>query len=219
MRLEPDLVLLNREENRRQDARALARAGVRCHVSMPRDPAETAAMVRSIGDALGRPCEADAIARRILARAAAARRRAAGRTPLPFAYLVWRRPWMAVGGDTYPHALLELAGGRNVFVDRPQRYPEISPRELAAAAPRLVLLSSEPFPFAPAHVGELAAAAGLPERRFRIADGELLSWHGSRTPAGIDYAVELVAAGRRLDAAQDASGPVGGAAQSAEPAR
>jgi hypothetical protein len=28
--------------------------------------------------------------------------------------------------------------------------------------------------------------------RFEIVDGELLSWHGSRTPAGIDYAEQVV---------------------------
>ena len=33
---------------------------------------------------------------------------------------------------------------------------------------------------------------GLPRERFRLVDGELLSWHGSRTPAGIDYAAEVL---------------------------
>src|SRR5688500_9012865 len=47
--LAPDLVLLNEEENRREDADLLAAAGIRCHVSFPKDSADTAAMVRSIG--------------------------------------------------------------------------------------------------------------------------------------------------------------------------
>ena len=60
--LSPDLVLLNEEENRIEDSRALAAAGVPCHVSMPRDVAETASMVRSIGAAVGKVLEAEAIA-------------------------------------------------------------------------------------------------------------------------------------------------------------
>ena len=32
------------------------------------------------------------------------------------------------------------------------------------------------------------------EERIQIVDGELLSWHGSRTPAGIDYAERVIAA-------------------------
>jgi hypothetical protein len=40
--------------------------------------------------------------------------------------------------------------------------------------------------------------SGLPRERFQIVDGEMLSWHGSRTPAGIDYA-EQVIAGRHAE--------------------
>ncbi len=36
--LRPDLVLVNEEENRIEDARELAASGVRCHASMPRSP-------------------------------------------------------------------------------------------------------------------------------------------------------------------------------------
>src|ERR671939_1308953 len=50
--LAPDLVLMNEEENRREDAEALAAAGVRLHVSFPQDASETAQMVRDIGLAL-----------------------------------------------------------------------------------------------------------------------------------------------------------------------
>src|ERR671938_938029 len=46
--LAPDLVLLNEEENRREDAEALRAAGIACHVSFPKSVVETAAMVRSI---------------------------------------------------------------------------------------------------------------------------------------------------------------------------
>ena len=60
----------------------------------------------------------------------------------------------------------------------------------------LVLLGTEPFPFDDRHIDELAAATRIPRERFRVADGEYLSWHGSRTPAGIDYAERLIADAR-----------------------
>jgi hypothetical protein len=41
-------------------------------------------------------------------------------------------------------------------------------------------------------VDELVAGTGLAGERYRIADGDYLSWHGSRTPDGIDYAEGLV---------------------------
>lgn len=195
--LAPDLVLLNEEENRIEDARALAAAGLRCHASMPRDADETAAMVRSIAAALDRPRAGERIAAEIESRAARARRRAAGRRPVRFAYLVWRKPWMSVNRDTFAHSLLAQAGGINLFADRGDRYPRIEPEELASGGADLVLLSTEPFPFRARHADELARASGLPRAAFRIADGEYLSWHGSRTPDGIDYAAGLIAAARR----------------------
>lgn len=190
--LAPDLVLLNEEENRREDAEALARAGVARHESFPRDVQGTADMVRSIGEALERPREAEAIARDIETRSERVRRDVRTKREVSFAYLIWRKPWMAVNRDTFAHALLAQAGGRNVFADRPDRYPEIALDDLASAAPDLVLLGTEPFPFQAKHFDELVEATGLPRERFVLADGEYLSWHGSRTPAGIDYAEKLL---------------------------
>lgn len=194
--LAPDLVLLNEEENRREDAEALRTAGVRCHVSFPRTALDTAAMVRSIAAAIDAEGEGERIARDIEARHARVVAGAKGREPVGFAYLIWREPWMTLNADTFVNALLADAGGRNVFGDRPDRYPTISPAELAAAEPHVVLLSTEPFPFKPAHADELATLTGLPRQRLQIVDGELLSWHGSRTPAGIDYAESVIAEAR-----------------------
>ena len=191
-RLAPDLVLLNEEENRLADAEALRSAGIACHASFPRDLEGTAAMVRSIGEALERSAEGERIARDIEFRAARVRRAARGRPPVRFAYLIWRKPWMSVNRDTFAHALLAQAGGVNVFAEREPRYPEIAAQDLSAASPDLVLLCTEPFPFREQHIDELAGSTGLPRERFRIADGEYLSWHGSRTPAGIDYAERLI---------------------------
>lgn len=190
--LAPDLVLLNEEENRVEDAEALRAAGLRCHTSMPMTVHETAAMVRSIGGAVGRADAAEEIAADIERRAARVRKAAAARAPVSFAYLIWRDPIMAVSDDTFVSALLELARGKNVFAGAGERYPVVTPDQLAAADPAIVLLSSEPFPFRDEHRDELADASALPSERFRFVDGELLSWHGSRTPAGIDYAEEVI---------------------------
>ncbi|HEY0780312.1 MAG TPA: helical backbone metal receptor [Gemmatirosa sp.] len=205
--LRPDLVLLNEEENRREDADALAAAGVPLHVSFPRDAPETATMVRSIGEALDASAEAARIAEEIEARTArvrtgAAARAAGGEPPVRWAYLIWRRPWMAAGGDTFVSALLNQAGGTNALGTAGARYPEVTADALRAADPDVVFLSSEPFPFAERHAEELAAETGLPRERFRFADGELLSWHGSRTVSGVDYADALLESVRALRSVQ-----------------
>ena len=198
--LAPDLVLMNEEENRREDAEALAAAGLRLHVSFPRDVTETAHMVRDIGSALERPVEAERIAADIERRAARVRLAGSSSTPVRYTYLIWRNPWMAAGGQTFVTAMLGLAGGINVFADHPDRYPVVAAEDLAAADPETVFLSSEPFPFKDKHAEELAVATGLSRERMHFVDGEYLTWHGSRTPDGIDYAERVIAAARSANA-------------------
>lgn len=190
--LAPDLVLLNEEENRREDANALRDAGVACHVSFPKNADETAAMVRSIGGAIAAEAEAERIAGEIEARAAAVSANVASLPPVRYACVIWRRPYLSVRDDTYIAGLLALAGGRNVFGTAAVRYPEVSAGEIATASPDLVLLTTEPFPFSQQHLEELASDTGIARERFRIVDGERLSWHGSRTPAGIEYAARIL---------------------------
>ena len=188
--LAPDLVLLNEEENRIEDAHALEQAELNCLSTFPKSARETAEMVRLIARAVCREEAGERIAREIEQKCMAAV--AARGRRVSFAYLIWRKPWMSVSGDTYTSSLLVQAGGRNVFAAAEDRYPTITPDDLKARNPDLVLLSSEPFEFTEEHRAELQTLTGLPLERFRLVDGEFLSWYGSRTPAGIDYAVEVI---------------------------
>lgn len=194
--LRPDVVLMNEEENRLEDAEALTAAGVRVQSDLPRTASETAAMVRRVGQSIGRAPAADAIARDIETRSARVASAVAGRPVVSWCYLIWRKPWMAAAGDTFIDALLTQAGGRNVFGDRTERYPAVTAEELIDASPDTVLLATEPFPFAAKHVEELVGLTGWPAERFQIVDGEDLSWHGSRTPRGVDYAFDVLEAVR-----------------------
>lgn len=190
--LAPDLVLLNEEENRREDAERLLAAGVRTHASMPRTAEETAAMVRDIGRAIERGDAAERIAADIEARSAHVRARWAGEERVSYAYVIWREPWMTVNDDTFVAGLLSLAGGANAFGGEAERYPAFPVAELEMRGPDRVLLASEPFPFGETHVAELVQLTGWARERFALVDGELLSWHGSRTPRGIDYAEAVI---------------------------
>lgn len=177
--LRPDLVLANAEENRAQDIAVLA-AEVDVHVAFPRDVPGVLADLVALGARLASPQAADALAGRIAAQRRALRARA---RPFRFACAIWRAPWRFAGPDTYASALLQEAGGVNVAPPGPGRYPPLEPAALAAAAPDVVLLTSEPFPFRPGHAAELGPLAP----RVRLADGQLLGWHGARTEAGLAW--------------------------------
>lgn len=92
-------------------------------------------------------------------------------------YLIWQKPYMTVGGDTFIHAMLEAAGFTNVYKYK-ARYPELSIEEIKSINPALLLLSSEPFPFKTKHANELQKQ--LPNTKIALVDGEIFSWYGSR---------------------------------------
>jgi ABC-type Fe3+-hydroxamate transport system substrate-binding protein len=171
-RLAPDLVIANREENERDQVEAVA-AFAHVHLADVATVDEGLSMIRTVGDAVGRGAEAARLADEIAARFA---RLAPAGAPLPAAYLIWREPFMTVGGDTFVSDVMARAGLRNVFAGR-TRYPAVTVDDIAASGARVVLLSSEPYPFKDDHAAEIEAASGVPAA---LVDGEMFSWYGSR---------------------------------------
>ncbi|CAM2008475.1 helical backbone metal receptor [Acanthopleuribacter pedis] len=188
--LAPDWVLLNREENRRPDGEWLAEKGLRIHVSHPCNVDETLAMIREFGTLFAREALAEAKCAAIEAARAALVAAGPGKNAR-FAYLIWRKPWMTVNGETYISNLLAESGAENVFADADTAYPAFEAAQLGSLRPDRVFLSSEPFPFKQKHVDELAEQSGLDRARFRLVDGELLSWHGAFTAEGLRLAGDL----------------------------
>lgn len=171
--LEPDLVLANKEENTLEDVRALSDF-TSVYVSDVPDLPAALKMIRTVAGFVGKRAEARALIAEIEDAFAAL---TPPPTPRRAAYLIWREPWMTVGNDTFIHDLLTRAGFANVFAEH-ARYPEVDAAALQAAAPEVVLLSSEPFPFKEQHAAELREV--LPDAEIRHVDGELCSWYGSR---------------------------------------
>jgi ABC-type Fe3+-hydroxamate transport system substrate-binding protein len=175
--LAPDLVVVNDEENRAADAHALSAAGLALHSMSPRSVSEVGPEVRALAERVGatipEPFDRDHWDDWL----------ASMLTPHWWdAFVaVWRRPWMSLAVDTYAASLLDLIGVGNVFADSLERYPEITLAEVAARAPSVVLLPSEPYEFGPKHVEEVARTVpGVPAM---LIDGRDLFWWGTRTPA------------------------------------
>lgn len=104
--------------------------------------------------------------------------------PLNSAYLIWRNPYMAAGGDTFIHDMLERCGFQNIFADQ-LRYPEVTICQLSSANLQLLLLSSEPYPFKQKHIDELQVH--LPNTKILLVEGEMFSWYGSRLILAAEY--------------------------------
>jgi ABC-type Fe3+-hydroxamate transport system substrate-binding protein len=195
--LEPDLVIANKEENRRQDAIALAEAGVPVWVTDPRTVRDGADL---LGEIAGLGASAEHVRRFVTPVGAAIDAAEASRPaePVPVFCPIWKRPWMSVGVDTYAHDLLELCGAANVFAYRTdRRYPRVRDEDIVAAAPELVILPDEPCAFTEKDVQELrkmplpAAQSG----RIHMIDGTWVSWYGPRIVRAIETLRNLIVAG------------------------
>ena len=186
--LAPDLVVANREENDRAPVEALAAAGVPVWLSDIATVADALDALRDLGRVTARAAGGEALAAHVAAAFDVAAPRPA---PLRAVYLIWRDPWMTVGADTIVHDVMARGGLVNAFGDR-TRYPAVTAQEIAAAAPDVVLLSSEPYPFAAHHIAEVQALA--PAVRVALVDGEAFSWYGPRLAAAPAEMARLAAA-------------------------
>jgi ABC-type Fe3+-hydroxamate transport system substrate-binding protein len=178
--LRPDLVVVNDEENRVADAAALIDAGLAVHSTSPRSVEDVGVAVVSLAERVGAAAPAaftpDAWHAWLTTML----------TPRWYeAFIaVWRRPWMSLAADTYGSSLLDLLGVGNVFADAVDRYPTVTLDEVATLAPNLVVLPSEPYPFAERHLAEVERAVpGVPTV---LVDGRDLFWWGFRTPAAAE---------------------------------
>lgn len=184
--LRPDLVVVNKEENRLEDCRAIEAAGVALHVTHPCTVLDAATMLEDLGEACGARSVAAALAARCREALASADARAVttGRAVRAFCP-IWRKPYMTFRRATYIGDMLACAGGVNVFGDREGAdFFEVTIDEILAAAPELVILPDEPFVFEARHAEELRAA-GLDARYLQV-DGKDLAWYGPRIPESLE---------------------------------
>ena len=181
--LEPDLVIANREENRRRNVEALEARGLRVFVTYVRTLAEAVRDLGTLGRIVRRHAEAAAIARDL---DAALGEVGGGPAPRVLA-LIWKKPWMTLNCDTFAHDMIVASGGQNAFADADTRYPRISEAEMAAADPEVILLPTEPYAFCETERRELGSldCPAARSRRIHVVEGELLSWYGPRMPRAL----------------------------------
>jgi ABC-type Fe3+-hydroxamate transport system substrate-binding protein len=193
--LQPDLVLLNAEENRREDFEALEQAGLTIFVSFPHRVRDVGGLLRRIGRLTGTdPCAAQLAGE--LEDTLEDLARADPTAPVRVFCPIWKNPWMSFNRETYAHDMLALAGGLNVCADRAKRYCTIALSEIAAAQPEIVLLPDEPYVFTPKVLPDLEPLRDTPAwraNRVHFIDGKELSWYGPRTTPALRHLRALLA--------------------------
>jgi ABC-type Fe3+-hydroxamate transport system substrate-binding protein len=181
LNLNPDLVIGNKEENQKELIEQLLK-----HVPLWMSDIETLGdamkMIKEVGAITNRNQEAEIINKKI---------DQSFKDLIPFAktqksvlYLIWRKPWMGVGTNTFINDMLDRIGLINCLKNE-HRYLILNPNKLASLDPDIIFLSSEPYPFVEKHLAELNEL--FPASKIVLIDGQMFSWYGSRLLYAADY--------------------------------
>ena len=211
--LQPDLIIANKEENVKEQIEELQLIAP-VWVSDINTLEDALGMITSIGKLVDAQDRANELALQIQE---AFRQITPVNEKILAAYLIWKDPYMAAGGDTFIHDMLSRCGLTNIF-ENINRYPEVSistspanniqesiinPQssicdpQLSVGSQlsslrncQLLLLSSEPYPFKKQHLDELQIL--LPFTKIMLVDGEMFSWYGSRLLYSAQYFKNLI---------------------------
>jgi ABC-type Fe3+-hydroxamate transport system substrate-binding protein len=216
--LHPDLVIVNQEENRKDDAEALTAAGIAVWVTFPRTVREAFNLLCAIMDLFDEPSMVERV--RAMEWSCDWLERMEHEPPCKVFVPIWYEPLMTFNAETYAHDLLRVCGGENVFAERERqfplkadlgeadpldpddprivgrdtRYPRVTFAEVETAQPDVILLPSEPFEFTEAHI-EIFAALDIPaayKKQIHLVDGSLLTWHGTRVGRALNLIPSLL---------------------------
>ncbi len=223
IKLEPDLVIANQEENTRSQIERLDAAGIAVLVSFPKRFAEGISHLARLALALG--LSEDPAAKALVTNCYHAHREAEKHrqehTPVRAFVPIWMDPLMTVHEATFISDSLDLVGGQNIFADRPRRYPlaadlgrapplppervgsrdtrypRVTLDELVARQPELVILPDEPHAFteADADVFRKLDIPAAKTGRIVFCDGKDLMWYGARSIEGLERLRRLVRGG------------------------
>jgi ABC-type Fe3+-hydroxamate transport system substrate-binding protein len=162
--LAPDIVVANAEENRAVDLDALRAGGIAVWVTAPTTvPESLDSLERMLSAITGDVPAWLGEARAVWSSPYVGMRR---RAVIP----IWRRPWMALGRDTFAGDLLARIGIDNILRESGERYPRIDLDALPEYD--VAVLPDEPYAFS---LDDGPEAFSKPAR---CISGRHLTWYG-----------------------------------------
>jgi iron complex transport system substrate-binding protein len=137
--LHPDLVLGSGDLNVLESAGSLQRLGIPVFMVDPHGIDGIYASILSIGKALNRGTEANALVARLRARLTAVKSSLADKPKLRVFMAIWYDPVMTIGKKSFIGEVIEAAGGRSVTDDIAQEWPEVSLESIVNRQPDAIL--------------------------------------------------------------------------------
>lgn len=186
--LQPDLIIANKEENIKEQIEPLQKL-FPIHVTDVSTLAEAYEMISTIGTLTFTQTKAIKLINDIK-NSFSSLHNSLQHQPKKVCYLIWRNPYMTIGGDTFINDMLQQAGFINIFKEQ-TRYPTTTLAEIDSLQPDYIFLSSEPYPFKEKHIAEIQTAYPQLYPKLKLVDGEMFTWYGSRLLKSVAYFKQL----------------------------
>jgi iron complex transport system substrate-binding protein len=138
--LHPDLVIAWNSDSRGATRERLVSLGIPVFVIKTEDTTDIFRGIASLGRMTGHDSAATAIATSVRRELVAVQRAAAGRPAPTVFYVVYNDPPMTAGPRTFIGQLISLAGGRSIFTDSSQLWPNVAMEEIVRRDPDLVIV-------------------------------------------------------------------------------
>ncbi len=140
--LRPDLVVSFETQGDAALRTRLREMGIPVYALAAQDTADIFRALANLGTLAGRRTAADSVAGAMRAELEAVRRSVAGRPAPSVLYVAWVDPPMVAGPTTFLSELVRVAGGRPVFEDVQQEWPQVSIEEIVSRKPQVVVIPS-----------------------------------------------------------------------------
>ena len=175
--LEPTHILLNKEENRKEDFQIL-NDEFSVLVTHPQELEDVFVMLKDLGEYLNNPQQSKVLIDQLhsLASEIGKFEDAIKQS----VYFIWKNPWMVATQNTYIGSMMKRFGYELTVADGFNLYPQVEISKELFEGIDSVFLSSEPWPFRKRDLNDLRSS--IPEKVavYRI-DGMLTSWQGAMT--------------------------------------
>lgn len=169
--LSPDLILVNKEENKKEDVLTLAQ-DFNVYISDINHLEDFYIFLDHLGTLFN-------VEDKIIDFKNLVKKEITSCKNIPsfsFLYFIWKDPYYIVGNQTYINQLFQLIGWKNMcqYQHNKNRYPELENLAQLESTEK-IMLSSEPYPFKQQHMDEFQKK--FPKSKIHLVPGEVFSWY------------------------------------------
>jgi len=200
--LEPDVVLATGMHYQTGDAAWLEEKGLKVLILKPHTLDDVMEHIALVGKLTGKEAEAASLVESLQSRIDYVTERTAGLADSQrpsVLHITWHDPLWTVGEGSFAHALIEAAGGVNVFADIAEADAQVNLDTAVARDPEVITVStghgdamSEPYNWVIASDSPFRETSAYKSDRVHLVDADLVSRGGPRIVDALERYAEII---------------------------